>query len=68
MYVGMIGTRSLEMLLKSFHENYSDLFKKTTRYLSPKAHQKMTTFYVKAFQHGQKSKSNFLTLMIGSNF
>ena len=32
MYVGMIETRSLKILLKSFHENYSDLFKKTTRY------------------------------------
>ena len=32
MYVGMIKTRSLEILLKSFHKNYSDLFKKTTRY------------------------------------
>ena len=28
MYVGMIGTRSLKMLLKNFHENYGDLFKK----------------------------------------
>ena len=26
MNVGMIETRSLKMLLKSFHENYSDLF------------------------------------------
>ena len=25
-YVGMIETRYLKMLLKSFHENYSDLF------------------------------------------
>ena len=32
MYVGMIETRSFKMLLKSFHENYSDLFKKITRY------------------------------------
>ena len=32
MYIGMIETRSLKILLKSFHENYSDLFKKTTRY------------------------------------
>ena len=32
MYVGMIETRSLKILLKSFHENYSDLFKKTTWY------------------------------------
>ena len=32
MYVGMIETRSLKILLKSFHENYSDLFIKTTRY------------------------------------
>ena len=30
MYVGMIETRSLKMLLKSFHENYSDLFVKIT--------------------------------------
>ena len=28
MYVGMIETRSLKILLKNFHENYSDLFKK----------------------------------------
>ena len=28
MYVGMIETRSLKILLKSFHDNYSDLFKK----------------------------------------
>ena len=28
MYVGMIETRSLKILLKSFHENYSDLLKK----------------------------------------
>ena len=28
MYLGMIETRSLKILLKSFHENYSDLFKK----------------------------------------
>ena len=28
MYVGMIETRSLKILLKSFHENYDDLFKK----------------------------------------
>ena len=33
MYVGMIETRSLKILLKSFHENYSDLFKKTTWYI-----------------------------------
>ena len=33
MYVGMIETRSLKMLLKSFHENYSDLFIKITWYL-----------------------------------
>ena len=32
-YVGMTKTRSLKILLKSFHENYSDLFKKTTRYV-----------------------------------
>ena len=30
MYVGMMETRSLKM--KSFHENYRDLFKKKTRY------------------------------------
>ena len=34
MYVGMIETRSLKILLKNFHENYSDLFKKTTPYIS----------------------------------
>ena len=28
MYVGMIETRSLKIYLKSFHENYSDMFKK----------------------------------------
>ena len=28
MYVEMIETRSLKILLKSFHENYTDLFKK----------------------------------------
>ena len=28
MYVGMIVKRSLEILLKSFHKNYSDLLKK----------------------------------------
>ena len=28
MYVGMIETRSLKILLKSFRENYSDLLKK----------------------------------------
>ena len=28
MYVGMIEAGLLEILLKSFHENYSDLFKK----------------------------------------
>ena len=32
MYVGMIERRSLKILLKSFHENYSDLYIKTTRY------------------------------------
>ena len=32
MYVGMIETRFLKILLRSFHENYSDLFKKTTQY------------------------------------
>ena len=32
MYVGMIETRFLKILLKSFHENYSHLFKKTIRY------------------------------------
>ena len=32
MYVRMIETRSLKILLKSFRENYSDLFKKTTLY------------------------------------
>ena len=31
MYIGMIETRSLKIILKSFQENYSDLFKKTTR-------------------------------------
>ena len=36
MYIEMIETRSLKILLKSFHENYSDLFKKTTWYTSPK--------------------------------
>ena len=33
MYIGMIETRFLKILLKSFRGNYSDLFKKTTRYL-----------------------------------
>ena len=33
MYIGMIETRSLKIFPKSFHENYSDLFKKTTRYV-----------------------------------
>ena len=28
MYVEMIETRSLKILLNSFHKNYSDLFKK----------------------------------------
>ena len=28
MYIGMIETRSLKILLKSFHESYSDLLKK----------------------------------------
>ena len=32
MYAGMIETMSLKMLLNSFHENYSDLFIKITRY------------------------------------
>ena len=32
MYVGMIETRSPKILLKSFHENQSDLFKKITWY------------------------------------
>ena len=32
----MIETRSLKILLKSFHENYSDLFKKTTRCICEK--------------------------------
>ena len=32
MYVGMIEARSPKMLQKSFHENYSDLFKKITLY------------------------------------
>ena len=31
MYIGMIETRSLKMLLKGFHENYSDLFIKITQ-------------------------------------
>ena len=31
MYVGMIETRSLKILLKSLHENYSDLLKKITQ-------------------------------------
>ena len=30
MYEGMIETSYLKILLKSFHENYSDLFKKKT--------------------------------------
>ena len=34
MYVGMIETRSLKILLKSFHGHYSDLFIKTTRYFA----------------------------------
>ena len=33
MYIGMIETRPLKILLKSFHENYSDLFKKIKRYI-----------------------------------
>ena len=32
MYVEMIETKSVKMLLKSFHENYSELFIKTTGY------------------------------------
>ena len=32
LYLGMIETRFLKILLNSFHENYSDLFKTTTRY------------------------------------
>ena len=28
MYVGMFETRPLKIILKCFHENYSDLFKK----------------------------------------
>ena len=34
MYLGIIETWSLKILHKSFHENYSDLFKKITRYLT----------------------------------
>ena len=34
MYVGMIETRSLKILLKSFHDNYSGLFKETTLYVA----------------------------------
>ena len=33
MYVGMIETRSLKILLKSSHENFSDMFKKIVAYL-----------------------------------
>ena len=40
MYIGMIETRSLKILLKSFHENYSDLFKKTTRYATHLPYQR----------------------------
>ena len=32
MYVGMIEPWALRMLLKSFHENFSDLFIKITLY------------------------------------
>ena len=39
MYVGMIETRFLKILLNSFHENYSDLFKTTTRYVVKRAKQ-----------------------------
>ena len=31
MYVGMIETKFIDMLRKSFHENYSYLFKQTAR-------------------------------------
>ena len=47
MYVGMIETRSLKILLKSFHENFSDLFQKTTRYGSKKVWGKGTLFAIK---------------------
>ena len=39
MYMGMIETRSLKILLKSFYENYSNLFKKTTRYVKVRINQ-----------------------------
>ena len=45
-YVGMIETRSLKILLKSFHENYSDLSKETTWYLSRFAHPQLKTQYI----------------------
>ena len=50
MYVGMIEIRSLKMLLKSFHENYSDRFKKIRQY----------------FKKGKAEKSQFSRfLMLG---
>ena len=33
MYIGMLETRPLKILLKSFHESYCYLFIKITRYL-----------------------------------
>ena len=36
MYLGMIETMSLKILLKGFHENYSDLFIKTKQYFQVK--------------------------------
>ena len=35
MYLGMIETMSLKILLKGFHENYSDLFKKQHSIVRP---------------------------------
>ena len=45
MYVGMIETRSLQILLKSFHENYSDPFKKTHgNYIKKQGAKKLIKF------------------------
>ena len=58
MYVGMIETRSLKILPKSFHENYTDLFKKNNTVL----------WNMSAVRISIKTKKNIVTLRFTVSF
>ena len=62
MYVGMIETRFLKILLKSFHENYSDLLKKQHGSISVNPNEILDwIFYIfsKSSKNGKRTRVGY---------